>query len=263
MSLLGFPNKIRRKISHISSILGVILSPVLAKTAEVVLIMILFHLANPMLLYGWLPDIPSQLLHSNELESVSGLYGPGAYTAWVLCTISAIFDSRYAEGSSPKFSPDQLASFLYSTVSTYWYYGRVLRFNIRPGAIVQDCSAQAASVVFNVSVLLHGLGVSFSTEEKGGLWLAFAMWDIWLWAFSPMTYSDILSMCIHMGFTPLPELILVQIAHEDRPDPWKFAPFFFIPFILLETTRTRYFNSPLLIVPKSSSVLQTWISLYP
>jgi hypothetical protein len=57
---------------------------------------------------------------TTELASVSGFYGPGAYWAWVLCTISAIVGSIKDKDTSSMLSSDQVASFIYSASSMYW-----------------------------------------------------------------------------------------------------------------------------------------------
>ncbi|PVF92682.1 hypothetical protein CPB86DRAFT_819444, partial [Serendipita vermifera] len=116
---------------------------------------------NPMLIgmfwYPFLPSIPQ----SKDIAEVPRFYGPGAYIAWVFCTVSAIIGSATRRPSKLRLSPDQIASYVYSAASMYWNYGRILWYSLKELDLIEDPSVQAASFVFNVSALLHGLGLIF------------------------------------------------------------------------------------------------------
>ncbi|PVF94142.1 hypothetical protein CPB86DRAFT_62690 [Serendipita vermifera] len=231
-------------------------SPALRFVLGVLFYALIFTVAillNPLYFAIFKENKSSPIPRSREVEAVSGLYGPGTYAAWVLCTVSAIISSATASPHSSILSSDQVASFIYSRASKYWYYGRVLWYSPKDLDLIQDCSIQAASFIFNVSTLLHGFGLIFSTEAKRRPWLLIVLWDTWLWLFSPMNLSAERSALMHYIAIPVVSAAIVGIAYKIKPAPWKLAPFLLLPFVLLEAPRTQFFITPLLILPKSGS----------
>ncbi|PVF90786.1 hypothetical protein CPB86DRAFT_830855 [Serendipita vermifera] len=126
---------------------------------------------------------------SRDIEVVSGLYGPGAYIAWVLCTISAIIGTSTKPDPSKVYT-DLIASFIYSTVSTYWVNGRYAWFYPKGVDILEDCSLQAGSFVFNVSAFLHDLGFLLCTEGQRVFCVPMIICDLYWANLSPMASGD-------------------------------------------------------------------------
>jgi hypothetical protein len=198
---------------------------------------------------------PSSITPGREVDQVSGLYGPGAYSAWVLSTISAIISSATEDNSSSSISTDQLASFLYSTCSMYWYHGRLARYRLTIGPdIIQDYSVQAASFVFNVSTLFHSLGCIFSTEQKRFPWLIIVLWDAWLSWICPMMFTSPVSLAIHLLILPFILVLLIWFKTTRNPNIRKLA-LLFLPFALLEAVRCQFSTTRILIIPKTTSKL--------
>ncbi|PVF95426.1 hypothetical protein CPB86DRAFT_592710 [Serendipita vermifera] len=195
---------------------------------------------NPFFLAGHLNSKQRQP-PSGDIADVSGLYGPGTYWAWVLCTISAIVSSSIKGHSSSIISPDQIVSFVYSTFSTYGYYIRVVWYGLEGHTLLQDHSAQAAAFVLHMSTLFHALGAIFSTEDKEGPWLALVVWDYWLLWISPMMTIDLHSRLITSIATPIVFLCFFLVAGAYRSSPWRVAPSSLLLFIFLEAVRTQYF----------------------
>ncbi|PVF92824.1 hypothetical protein CPB86DRAFT_158067 [Serendipita vermifera] len=211
--------------------------------------------ANPRS-FGFFLDHKRPQPLSGEAENVSGLYGPGAYWAWVLCTISAVLSSSAKGDSSSRFSPDQIASFIYSTFSIYSYYIRVAWYGLNGPALLQDQSIQAASFILHISSLFHGLGAIFSIENKRVLWRVFVAWDFWLLWTSPMTTVDSRSLVLIAAVLPIAYCCIVCIIVIYKPWPWKIGPFLLLPFILLEAIRTQYFVAySFLMSPKTTCKL--------
>lgn len=208
---------------------------------------------NPMLIVGFMSGTSLPIPRSREIEAVSGLYGPGAYVAWVLCTVSAIIGSSTQHSPSPRIRADHLASLIYSRTSTYCYYGQVLWYSPRGLDIIQDYSVQAASFVFNVSVLLNAIGFRSSPTNKQNIWLHVGIWDMWLAFFSPMTLVNVRSTWMHVFVIPL----TLAATFFSLPAPFfeslSSPPFPFLPFVLLEAVRTQFFTTSPLILPRSAS----------
>jgi hypothetical protein len=214
---------------------------------------LLVFAANPLLLIGFSDYLPSRPTPSTDISSVSGFYGPGAYWAWFICTISAVVGSTTkSHPPSPVLSLDQVASFIYSTYSTYWYYIRVLYYGLYGSNILRDPSVQAASLVLNMSALLHALGVMVSVEEKRIPWVLFAAWDILLLFFSPTMSVHLFSALLHLTI-PLMFYILA-IVSEKFQIYWTTRSFPFLIFILLEGVKAHYFGTySFTFTPKTAS----------
>ncbi|PVF92823.1 hypothetical protein CPB86DRAFT_158062 [Serendipita vermifera] len=213
----------------------IIMTPVL-----VPLVVSAFVATNPFflagLLYGKRPQPPS-----GEVENVPGLYGPGAYWAWVLCTISAISSSAAEGHSSSIVTPDQIISFIYSTSSMYWYYIRAAWYGIEGPALLQDHSVQAASFILHISSLFHALGAISSTEDKRIPWLFFAIWDCWLLWISPMMTVDLRSMLVTTTILPILFSGCLTLTIQYQSSHRGTALSLLLPFIVLEAVRTRFF----------------------
>jgi hypothetical protein len=219
-----------------------------------ILTMLVIYAATPSAIRHIAGQILSPIHRENGIEGVSGLYGPGAYSAWVFCTTSAIIGSAVKTGSS-KLSPDQIASFLYSTFSMYWYHIRCSWYQQQSSELVQDYSVQAASFVFNISTLFHSLGCIFSTEENNGAWILFLIWDTWiLWA-CPMAFLNGTSEAIHMLIIPIVFMLIFYLKANIRPRPWKLVPFLLLPFGLLEVVRCQFSSTWIFVIPKTGSSL--------
>jgi hypothetical protein len=192
-----------------------------------------------------------------ELRAVPGLYGPGAFTAWVLCTISAIIDASAGDHPSSRLSPDLIASLVYSTCSVYWHHGRSITRFVGGYDIFQDYSTQAGSFVFNVSVLLHALGLVFSTKQKKKFWSILTSWNIYLSFISPMTFAvTTIKAVVTLSFIlPMVSIIAYSIARESNLSPWRRVPFPLLPFIMLEAFRCQFSTTRILIIPKTTSSL--------
>jgi hypothetical protein len=218
----------------------------------VILITLVMYAATPSVIRDIAGQIVSSVPRNMEREGVSGVYGPGAYTAWILCTTSAIISSA-AKSSSSKLSPDQIASFLYSTFSMYWYHIRCSWYGRESLDLVQDYSVQAASFVFNVSTLLHSLGCVLSTEEKNGPWIVLLIWDTWILCTCPMALINRASSAIHVLIIPIVFILIFYIKAKITPHPWKLVPFLLVPFGLLEAVRCQFSSTRIFIIPKTGS----------
>ncbi|PVF90944.1 hypothetical protein CPB86DRAFT_830805 [Serendipita vermifera] len=174
---------------------------------------LLLSCTNPFLLIWFLSKKPQP--PNGEIENVSGLYGPGAYWAWVLCTISAILSSAVEDNPQSMISADHIVSFLYSMSSTYWYYIRVAWYGLEGPALLQDHSVQAAAFTLHTSSLLYALGAIFSTRGKKGPWIIFAVWDCWLLWISPMLTVDLGSKLVTV--IALPILFIFLACRHDIP----------------------------------------------
>lgn len=208
---------------------------------------------NPMVIgmfwYPFLPSIPQ----SKDIAEVPRFYGPGAYIAWVFCTVSAIVGSATRRPSKLRLSPDQMASYIYSATSMYWNYARILWYSLKGLDLIEDPSVQAAFFVFNVSALFHVLGLLLSTEERKGAWLSMVVWDSWRWFLSPMLFVSEASVWIHTIILPTVLIIMIVATGKIRPRPWNLALFLLLPFALLEAARSQFFTTPPLLLPRSSS----------
>jgi hypothetical protein len=190
-----------------------------------------------------------------KIGEVSGLYGPGAYIAWVLCTISAIIGSATKHDSPLLLSSDQIASFLYSTCSLYWSYCHGLRYQPEGRKFIQDPSVQAASFVFNVSALLHGIGLLFSTEEKRAPWVYLVIWDGWLCFFSPIAFLSGGLFLTHILGLYTQIISLGPVFTPIKPPSWLTSTFLLGPFSLLEIGRRHLSDSPIDYIPRTTSSL--------
>jgi hypothetical protein len=192
-----------------------------------------------------------------EIDAVSGLYGPGAYIAWVLCTMSAIISSATEKNPSSTLSPDIITSLLYSNVSVYWYHGRFFSRWTEGSDILQDYSAQTASFVFNVSTLLHGLGYIFNSKRRKNLWAVFVVWDVWLSWISPVAFAFLArkSIVIQFYFAPMILIITYIIVEYHNPSRWMLVLLPLLSFVLLEALRCQFSTARILVIPKTASNL--------
>ncbi|PVF94140.1 hypothetical protein CPB86DRAFT_800674 [Serendipita vermifera] len=207
-------------------------------------------LLNPILFSQLTAYKSGPMPRSKDIEAVSGLYGPGAYIAWVLCTISAIINS--SKSHSSKLSPDLIASFIYSTASTYWYYGRFIWFQPKGLDLLEDCSIQAGAFLFNVATLFHGLGIILTREAQNPPWVIITFLDIMHESLSPMVlgteWLGLICLLLWWGF-------IFGMVFTPR-HWWKLWMSLLIPplhFILLEIPRTRHFTTSTFILPKTGS----------
>jgi hypothetical protein len=194
--------------------------------------------ANPIFLGVIWGDFRPKTPPTTELASVSGFYGPGAYWAWVLCTISAIVGSIKGKDTSPMLSSDQVASFIYSASSMYWYHARVVWYRLDGPNLLQDPSVQAASLVLNVSLLLHGFGALFSAKRKRIPWLVILVWDAWFLLLSPIMSVGLFPIIAHCGIFPLVCGIVFQNVDKIH-HPLKIAPLPLMLFILFEAVKAN------------------------
>jgi hypothetical protein len=222
---------------------------------ELILIPVAFIVSNPLVLIGFMRGSSLPMPRSQDIEAVSGLYGPGTYIAWVLCTISAIIGSATKDPPSRGLSPDQIASFIYSISTMYWYYGRIVWYRPWGLDLIQDHSVQAASFVLNVSTLFHGLGFILSSERKKKPWLFFVVWDAWLACISPMILVDIPSLLLVVTVFPMLQSLVPTFMILFRLSPWKLVLLSLLPFTLLEAVRCQFSTTSLLIMPKTASSL--------
>jgi hypothetical protein len=231
-------NGLRRILGSIAKVIAEILGQMLIMLFG----LFVFSIANPLLLTPYMskerPQAPS-----GELGEVPGLYGPGAYWAWVLCTISAIIGSTTEGHSRSALSPDLIASSIYSICSMYWYHGRVAWYGLHGAIILQDHSIQAASFVLNACSVLHILGAIFSIKKKRTLWIVLIIWEFYLLWLSPMLEISRTTIAVHGYFFPILCLVCAVIAFVFRPWPWGTTPVSLIPFIWMEALRTQWFST--------------------
>jgi hypothetical protein len=211
--------------------------------------------SSPLTLMKTIGEGASLTPQATAIQEVSGLYGPGAYTAWVLCTVSAIIGSATNDDSSLMLSPDQITSFLYSTGSLYWSYCHALRYQPEYRDFIQDPSVQAASFVFNVSALLHGIGLVFSTERKREIWRFFVVWDAWLCLTSPISFIDGPSFLMQIMGLGTSIFSILPTLFPEKPSPWVFSFLLLMPFIALEATRLQFSDGLINFIPKTTSSL--------
>jgi hypothetical protein len=231
-------NSLRTILGSTTKVIGEILSQILIMLFG----LFVFSIANPLLLTPYMskerPQAPS-----GELEEVPGLYGPGAYWAWVLCTISAIISSATEGHSSSALSPDQIASFIYSICSMYWYHGRVAWYGLHGPVILKDHSIQAASFVLNACSVLHILGAIFSIKKKRTPWIVLIIWELYLLFLSPMMEISRTTIAVHGYFFPVLCLVCAVIAFVFHPWYWATTLVSLIPFIWMEALRTQWFST--------------------
>ncbi|PVF92681.1 hypothetical protein CPB86DRAFT_819443 [Serendipita vermifera] len=153
-------------------------------------------------------------------------------------------------------SADQIASFIYSTASTYWYLGRILWYRPKGLDIIEDYSVQAASSVCNVSLLLYSLVFIFSIERRQAIWGLFLIWNVRQQSLSPISFvnrsslgTNLVNMLILLLF-----LLFILIGRPTTPR-WKLAPCLIVPFILLEAVRSQFFTQQWSILPRSAAKL--------
>jgi hypothetical protein len=192
-----------------------------------------------------------------ELEAVSGLYGPGAYIAWIVCTMCAIISSATEKNPSSRLSPDMITSLLYSIISVYWYHGRFFSRWTEGSDILQDYSTQAASFIFNISTLLHGLGFIFNSNRRKNLWAVFVLWDAWLSFTSPITFAFLpkKSILIQVYFVPIISIATYITVKYHNQSPWMLVPLPLLSFVLLEAFRCQFSTARIFVIPKTASSL--------
>jgi hypothetical protein len=197
------------------------------------------------------PPLPRP--QNDGIEAVSGLYGPGAYIAWTLCTISAIISSATHNHPSTMFSPDQIVSFLYSAFSTYWYYCRVFWYETKSLDFMQNYPVQAGAFVFNVSTLFYGFGITFSVRKKRSPWFYFLIWEYWLGAHSPPARTGGLRLIpIHL-FSFILTMPIGFFVQLPEPHPRVLIPLFLLEFALLEAIRCQLSTKWILVIPRAAS----------
>jgi hypothetical protein len=186
-----------------------------------------------------------------DIEAVSGLYGPGTYIAWVLCTLSAIIGSATEETPS-RLSVDQITSIIYSACSMYWCQIHIQRQSDIPD-VSQNYTIQAGLFVLNVSALLHGIGWILSSGPRKATWLLFLCWDIWiLWLPMAMVNPVPISWIIHLVGVPMIVGIFSVINFNN---PWKSAPFLLLPFAVFEAARCQFSTTWIFGIPKTTASL--------
>ncbi|PVF94137.1 hypothetical protein CPB86DRAFT_818213 [Serendipita vermifera] len=209
------------------------------------------HILHPVVLSMFMGKVTRPNPLSRDIEAVSGLYGPGAYIAWVLCTISAII-STSSKSNSSKFPPDMIASLVYSTVSTYWYHGRWVWYQPQGLDLLQDCSIQAGAFVFNVAAFFHDISLLLSTETKILPWVFIVLCDFWLGCISPMLnsheYLGAVGPVLQAGV-----LVAVVVAICLQSRPWVFCLISCLHFMALELPRTQLFTASLVFWPQTAS----------
>ncbi|PVF94143.1 hypothetical protein CPB86DRAFT_789317 [Serendipita vermifera] len=230
------------------------------------LLLFAFHVLNPFILVIYWPKESLTNPRSKEIEGVPGLYGPGAYSTWVLCTISAIISSAIRDPASSMLSTDLIASIIYSTSSTYWFYGQVVWYRPKNLDIIQDYSFQAASLVLNISIFFHWIGLVLSMKKRTP-WSFMVFWDWCLWSLSPLTFIDTLSACmhflpiiiilgIHVGLEHMSVQFREFVSRRNNPNTNKASAIhfsFLLPSILCETLRMQSFTTSFSILPKSAA----------
>jgi hypothetical protein len=184
-------------------------------------------------------------------ESVSFLYGPGIYIAWLLCTLSAFIGSA-TDNTSFKVPPDLIVSVLYSTCSMYWYLIRCYQHPFGDPDAIQDYVIHAASFVLSVSTLIHGLGFIFTQKF---VWILLFLWDGWVLWISPMTIVHKVPEIINFAGIPIMMLSIAFLGAVVIKNPWKSSPLILLPFALFEAIRCQFSTTWIFIIPKTASSL--------
>ncbi|PVF95427.1 hypothetical protein CPB86DRAFT_592712 [Serendipita vermifera] len=215
---------------------------------------------NPLFLAIFLPS-KQMKPPSGDIADVPGLYGPGTYWAWVLCTISALLSPSVKGHSSSVITPDQVVSLVYSTFSTYWYYIRAAWYGLEGPILLRDHSAQAAAFTLNIMTLFHTLGAIFSPEDKQAPWLILVVWDCWLLWGGPMMSMDLHSKMLQMIGIPIVFLYFFLVIEANPSSPWKVAPSSLLLFVSWKRSG-RNILSPIHFVfhPKLHIPLLSWIN---
>lgn len=204
-----------------------------------------------------------------DISQVSGLYGPGAYGAWLLtiasATINVILESRTPSANPPTFSTHFILSTLYLAVSSIRFYRRALAISFATHLLAKDATCQAAMHVCYVAIPFFAVCIVNSKQASRYVWMA-AYIGVGAWAL-PLIWGDkeyitldyrelaFQGLFTAWHFIAVYVLDLIETSHQQFKS--LFTPgFIIIHYILLEVGGRRPLSlSPRSLTPSTESKL--------